>query len=305
MKLTIATRQSALALWQAEHVAARLRDAHSGLTVELLPMTTQGDQRLETSLAKVGGKGLFVKELERALLDGRADLAVHSMKDVPAEFPEGLGLSAILKREDPLDAFVSNRYASLTELPLGACIGTASLRRQSQLLARRGDLKIGLLRGNVNTRLAKLDTGEFDGIILACAGLKRLQMAERIRERIDPGWLLPSVGQGAIGIESRLIDTEAQALIAALDDEETTQCVTAERAFGARLGGSCQLPLAAFAQREGNNLSMSGRVIRPNGSELIAGEIQGPVSQAASLGTALAERLLAEGADVILRELDH
>ncbi|MEM9058052.1 MAG: hydroxymethylbilane synthase, partial [Pseudomonadota bacterium] len=245
--LRIATRESRLALWQAEHVAARLRAAHAGLAVELVPMTTKGDQILDRSLSKIGGKGLFIKELEHAMLEGRADIAVHSMKDVPAEMPEPFAIAAILERENPQDAFVCARYATIDALPEGATLGTSSLRRQSQLLNRRPDLNVKPVRGNVDTRLAKFDAGEFDAIILAAAGLLRLELTERIAERLPVTTCLPAIGQGAIGIECRAGDERVTTLLAALHHDRTAREVTAERALNAALGGSCHSPIAGFA----------------------------------------------------------
>ncbi|MCG8534376.1 MAG: hydroxymethylbilane synthase, partial [Pseudomonadales bacterium] len=248
--LRIATRKSPLALWQAEYVKSRLEQAHSGLTVELIGMTTKGDVILDTPLAKVGGKGLFVKELEVAMLEKRADIAVHSMKDVPVEFPEGLGLVVICEREDPRDAFVSNHYNSIDELPQGAVLGTCSLRRQAQVRERRPDLKIVDLRGNVNSRLQKLDDGQFDAIILAAAGLKRLGFDKRIRRAMPAEESLPAVGQGAVGIECRLDDAETIALLQTLSDTDTTARVMAERAMNNRLEGGCQVPIAGYSELE-------------------------------------------------------
>ena len=298
--LRIATRKSPLALWQAEHVAARLRQLHPGLRVELIGMVTRGDQILDSPLAKIGGKGLFVKELEQGLLDGRADLAVHSMKDVPVDFPPGLGLAVILAREDPRDAFVSNTYAAFDELPQGARVGTSSLRRQCQIRERRPDLQISDLRGNVNTRLAKLDAGEYDAIILAGAGLKRLQMADRIRALLDPAISLPAIGQGAIGIETRSDDPAINALLAPLNDPKTHTRVLAERALNERLSGGCQVPIAGFAELEGETLWLRALVGYPDGSRVLRAENRGPASQAEALGVALAEDLLDQGARSIL-----
>ena len=298
--LRIATRKSPLALWQAEHVAARLRAAHPGLAVELVGMSTQGDRILDSPLAKVGGKGLFVKELEVALLDGRADIAVHSMKDVPVEFPDGLHLPVILEREDPRDAFVSNAYARFEDLPQGARVGTSSLRRQCQLAARRPDLVIDSLRGNVNSRLAKLDAGQFDAIILAAAGLKRLGFADRIRCELEPETSLPAIGQGAIGIECRRDDARTGALIAVLDDADTHLRLRAERALNTRLKGGCQVPIAGHAILDGDQLWLRGLVGEPDGSRTLRAERRGPASEAEALGVQLAEDLLALGADVIL-----
>jgi len=301
--LRIATRKSPLAIWQAEHVAARLRQAHPGLQVELVGMSTQGDKILDTPLAKIGGKGLFVKELEQGMLEGVADIAVHSMKDVPVELPEGLHLAAVLEREDPRDAFVSNRFAGLDEIPYEGRIGTSSLRRQCQILARRPDLSILPLRGNVNTRLRKLDEGEFDAIILACAGLIRLGFGERIRRTLAPEESLPAIGQGAIGIECRRDDPRVNALIAPLHHPQTAACVSAERAMNHRLQGGCQVPIAGHATLFDGHLRLRALVGRRDGSELLRGEIEGEQELAESLGLALADDLLARGAESILKEL--
>ena len=298
--LRIATRRSPLALWQAEHVAAKLREHWPGLGVELVAMTTQGDRILDTPLAKIGGKGLFVKELEAGILEHRADLAVHSMKDVPALLPPGLQLPVIMVREDPHDALVSPRYATLEALPAGARVGSASLRRQAQLLARFPALQVRPLRGNVNSRLAKLDAGDFDAIVLAVAGLRRLQLEARIRSVLPAETSLPAVGQGAIGIECRVGDGETEQLLAPLDHPESHLCISAERAFSERLQGGCQVPIAAFAELAGQQLRLRGLVANPDGSELISGERTGAASQALSLGWGLAEHLLARGADRIL-----
>lgn len=298
--LRIATRQSPLALWQAHFVADALRAAHPGLRVELLTMVTRGDKILDTPLAKIGGKGLFVKELEVALLEGRADLAVHSMKDVPMAFPDGLGLTAICEREDPRDAFVSNHHDSLDALPAGAVVGTSSLRRQCQLRRYRPDLTVKDLRGNVNTRLAKLDAGEYDALILAAAGLIRLGMPERIRAAVDPHLMLPAVGQGAVGIECRLDDAVTRALLAPLNHPETALCVTAERAMNTRLQGGCQVPIAGHAVLTDGQLHVVGRVGSLDGAQLLASQVSGPAASAQALGEALAEHLLAAGAGPIL-----
>ncbi|PWV62291.1 hydroxymethylbilane synthase [Plasticicumulans acidivorans] len=299
-RLRIATRKSPLALWQAEHVAERLRAAHPGLEVELVGLSTQGDRILDAPLAKVGGKGLFVKELELAMIDGRADIAVHSMKDVPVDFPDGLCLPVILEREDPHDAFVSTRYAHPSELPPGARVGTSSLRRQCQLAARYPHLLIGSLRGNVNSRLAKLDSGEFDAVILAAAGLKRLGFAARIRCVLSPEESLPAIGQGAIGIECRSGDTRVRALIDVLDDAATHTRLRAERALNTRLQGGCQVPIGGHAILDGDALWLRGLVGEPDGSRVICGERRGAASEAEALGVQLAEELLARGADAIL-----
>lgn len=299
--LRIATRKSPLALWQAEHVRDRLLGAHLGLQVELVRMTTQGDKILDSPLAKIGGKGLFVKELEDGLLNGRADLAVHSMKDVPVELPAGLHLPVICKREDPRDAFVSRRYAALDDLPHGARVGTSSLRRQCQIMTRRPDLQIVSLRGNVNTRLAKLDAGEFDAVILAAAGLIRLGFGERITAYLDTAVSLPAIGQGAVGIECRSDDPEVNELVAVLDDPDTHICVAAERAMNHRLEGGCQVPIAGHAVLGGDTLHLRGLVGAPDGSRVIRGETSGPRTEANRLGVALADDLLARGAAVILK----
>ncbi len=296
----IATRKSALALWQANFVKAELEAAHPGLRVELVPMSTQGDKILDTPLAKIGGKGLFVKELETAMLEGHADIAVHSMKDVPVDFPEGLMLHTICRREDPRDAFVSNHYQQLADLPQGAVVGTSSLRRQCQIKAMRPDLKIKDLRGNVNTRLAKLDAGEFDAIILASAGLIRLGFAARIASFLDVGTSLPANGQGAVGIECRTDDLVMQQLLAPLEHQETRICVLAERAMNRKLQGGCQVPIGAFAVLQHNELWLRGLVGQLDGSEILRSEIKGQATQAEQLGTQLAEQLLALGADRIL-----
>lgn len=302
--LRIATRRSALALWQAEHVADLLRAAHPGLVVELVPMSTQGDRILDAPLSKVGGKGLFTKELEVAMREGRADLAVHSCKDVPAEVPADMVLAAFLEREDPRDAFVSNHHASFAALPQGARVGTASLRRECQLRARRPDLVIQSLRGNVNTRLAKLDAGEHDAIILASAGLVRLGFGKRIRAQLSPDDSLPAVGQGTIAIECRADDADARAKIAALEHAQTAVRTRAERAFNARLRGGCQVPIAGYAELLpidlGGGLRLRGLVGAVDGSRIVGGEVRGPLAQAEALGVALAERLLADGADALL-----
>ncbi|MFQ2587802.1 MAG: hydroxymethylbilane synthase [Aeromonas sp. 62-46] len=301
--LRIATRKSPLALWQANFVKDRLEALHPDLQVELVPMSTQGDKILDTPLAKVGGKGLFVKELETAMLEGRADIAVHSMKDVPVEFPDGLGLHTICEREDPRDAFVSNHFNQIDELPQGAVVGTSSLRRQCQLRAARPDLVIRDLRGNVNTRLAKLDAGDYDAIILAAAGLKRLEMAHRIAAFIEPEQSLPANGQGAVGIECRLDDHELHALLAPLEHPETRIRVLTERAMNRALQGGCQVPIGAYALVQGEEVWLRGLVGSPDGSHVIRDEIRGPLAEGEALGHTLAQRLLAAGADVILAEV--
>ncbi len=301
--IRIATRQSPLALWQAEHVAARLEQLFPQVKTELVKMVTRGDKILDAPLAKIGGKGLFVKELEQGMLDGSADIAVHSMKDVPVEFPEGLHLAAILTREDPSDAFVSNQYASFADLPANARIGTSSLRRQCQIKERYPNAEIISLRGNVNTRLAKLDAGDYDAIILASAGLKRLGMANRITQCLDTAVSLPACGQGAIGIECRVDDVEINEILSALHDNETGLCVSAERAMNARLNGGCQVPIAGFAELQNNQLFMRGLVGSPDGSVLYRSDRSGTLDEAETLGRLIAEDLLAQGADKILQAL--
>jgi len=302
-QIRIATRKSPLAMWQAEHVADALRTAHPGLAVEILGMSTQGDKILDTPLAKIGGKGLFVKELEERMLRGDADIAVHSMKDVPVELPEGLHLAVILEREDPRDAFVSNDHTGLDALPSGARVGTSSLRRQCQIADRRPDLEIIPLRGNVNTRLRKLDEGQYDAIILASAGLLRLGFGRRIRGFIDTGDSLPAIGQGAIGIECRSDDERVNNLLQPLHHEHTAARVRAERAMNHRLEGGCQVPIGGHAVLEDGELYLRGLVGTVDGSEIVRAEIRGPEADAERLGKALAEELLKHGAAEILREL--
>lgn len=301
--LKIATRQSPLALWQAEHIRARLNELYPDLTVELVQFVTKGDKILDTPLAKIGGKGLFVKELEAALLDGRADLAVHSMKDVPMHLPEGLTLAVICEREEPLDAFVSNQYANFDELPHGAKVGTSSLRRKCQILQQRPDLEIIDLRGNVGTRLSKLDDGLYDAIILASAGLKRLGLAERIRHCLAPTLSLPAVGQGALGLECRADDQELLELISPLQHEVTSICVRAERAFNAYLEGGCQVPIAGYAIITQNQLQIEGRVGSVDGKTLLKEQLSGALDEGERLGVVLAEKLLAQGAGELLKAL--
>jgi hydroxymethylbilane synthase len=315
--IRIATRKSPLALWQAEFVRAQLQHHHPVLRVELVTFTTRGDKILDTPLAKIGGKGLFVKELEMALLEGTADIAVHSMKDVPMEFPAGLGLATICEREDPRDAFVSTQYGTLAELPHAARVGTSSLRRQCQLSAMRRDLQILTLRGNVNTRLAKLDANEFDAIILATAGLVRLDLGARIRERIDTQISLPAAGQGAVGIEIRNADARVKQLLQPLHHEPTSLCVRAERALNKHLQGGCQVPIAAFAQLlaaqanksakqdelDGTQIMLRGLVGAPDGSRVLGAEQQGASADPEALGIAVAEQLLRQGAKAILDQI--
>jgi len=302
-KVRIATRRSRLALWQAEHVAGLLAALYPGLVTTLVPIVTEGDRIQDRSLATVGGKGLFIKELENAMLAGEADVAVHSMKDVPAEMPPGLGIATVLARADPRDGFVSNAFGSFRELPRGARVGTSSLRRQCQLRRARPDLAVIVLRGNVETRLRKLDAGEFDATVLAMAGLERLGLASRVREKLSPRQMLPAVGQGVIGIECRLDDARLRDLLVPLEHALTRTCLEAERAFAARLGGSCQSPIAAYAELDGNSVSLRGLVGAPDGSQVFEDRITGPAREAASLGVRLAVRLMEAGAAALLAEL--
>ena len=301
--LTIATRKSALALWQAEHIKARLESLHPGLQVKLLPMSTRGDVILDTPLAKIGGKGLFVKELEVAMLEGHADIAVHSMKDVPVEFPEGLELAVICEREDPRDAFVSNDYATLADMPAGSIVGTCSLRRRCQIAEQFPQLVIKDLRGNVQTRLRKLDEGEFGAIILAASGLKRLELADRIRYLLSPEESLPANGQGALGIECRSDDARVKQLLQPLEDPATRTCVNAERAMNRRLQGGCQVPIGAYAELKDGQVYLRGLVGDPDGARVLRDEVSGPASAAETLGINLAEQLLAAGAGEILAKV--
>jgi len=301
--IKIATRKSPLALWQAEHVAKLLKTTHPSLNIELVKMVTQGDKILDTPLAKIGGKGLFVKELEQGMLNGDADIAVHSMKDVPAQLPEGLEIGAILFREDPRDAFVSNTYSNISELPQGAVVGTSSLRRQCQLLEMRPDLQIKSLRGNVNTRLQKLDDGDYDAIILAAAGLIRLGFESRIKTALPVNTMLAAIGQGAIGIECRQDDLATKALIACLHDKPTAIRVRAERAMNFTLEGGCQAPIAGHARIKDNVLRLHGLVAEPDGSVMITEQLEGPIEEAEQIGITVANRLLASGAKDILDKL--
>ncbi len=301
--IRIATRKSPLALWQAEYVARKLVEIFPDLKTELVKMTTRGDKILDAPLAKVGGKGLFVKELEQGMLEGNADIAVHSMKDVPVEFPDGLHLAAILAREDPRDALVSNHYSSLTDLPENARIGTSSLRRQCQIKEEFPKAEILPLRGNVNTRLSKLDTNEYDAIILAVAGLKRLGFEHRVSQALPPEQSLPAIGQGAIGIECRIDDQRINEMIGALHDKQTSICVTAERAMNETLHGGCQVPIAGFAQIDQGFLTLRGLVGKPDGSIIYRTNKNGLIDNAAEIGKAAAQDLLNQGADNILSEL--
>ena len=301
--LRIATRKSALALWQAEHIKAELERIHTGLNVELLGISTRGDKILDVPLAKIGGKALFVKELEEAMMEGRADLAVHSMKDVPVELPDGLELSVICDRAEPTDAFVSNHFEKVDDLPEGAVVGSASMRRQCQLKAYRPDLDVRTLRGNVNTRLAKLDAGDYDAIILATSGLRRLGFDSRIRYELPDYLCLPAVGQGALGIECRSEDPELAKLLAPLNHKDSADRVLAERALNRRLEGGCQVPIAAYAVLEGETLFLRGRVGSPDGKLLYHAEGRAPRAEGEQLGIRLAEDLLAQGAGQILADI--
>lgn len=303
--LRIATRQSPLAMWQAEFVQSQLQTLHPELNVELLPMTTKGDQILNSPLALVGGKGLFVKELEHALLDGRADIAVHSMKDVPPGFPEGLGLGAILKRHSPFDAVLSNNYSTLEELPDGAHVGTASQRRKAQILARFPKLKISTLRGNIQTRIGKLDAGEFDAILLAASGLERMGLDSRIKSLLSAEHSLPAVGQGALGIEVREGDAQVAKWLEPLVHAETQINVSAERRFSKRLGGSCSVPLGCFATHNGEDFQIDGLLAQPDGKLILRAQRSGKTQDSLAMADALADDLFAQGAQKILDELDH
>ncbi|MDR1463550.1 MAG: hydroxymethylbilane synthase [Azoarcus sp.] len=302
-RIVIATRESRLALWQAEHIKARLEALHPDCRVSLLGMTTRGDRILDRPLAEVGGKGLFVKELETALLDGRADIAVHSMKDVPMLMDSEFALACVTARETPLDAFVSGRYASLDEMPPGAVVGTSSLRRASQIHARYPFLAVANLRGNLDTRLRKLAEGQFDAIILAAAGLRRLGLEERIRAILPAETSLPAAGQGALGIECLAARTDLLACLQTLDDADTAACVSAERTFACALAGSCDLPLGAYGEIRGGMLWLRGFVARPDGSRIVRGEREGAPGEAQTIGQELADSLLAQGAGEILADL--
>ena len=302
-KIKIATRNSPLAIWQAEFVKKELVKAHTNIDIELIGITTEGDRFLESSLSNIGGKGLFIKELEEALLRNDADIAVHSMKDVVINLPENLVIPVIMKREDSRDVFISSRYNQIDTIPENTIIGTSSLRRQSQILRLCPNVVMKDLRGNVDTRLGKLDKGEFDAIVLAAAGVKRLGLSERITQYIPYPLLLPAVGQGAIGIECRSNDSVIQELIFPLNDVETSICISAERAFSRRLQGGCQLPIAAHALIEGKEIKLKGLVARLDGSEIIQSEQKGDVGNIERIGKLLAESLLEQGADVILEEL--
>ena len=299
-KLVIASRESMLAMWQAEHIKGRLKALYPDCEVEILGMTTRGDQILDRTLSKIGGKGLFIKELEQALQDGRADLAVHSIKDVPMELPEGFALAAIGERASPFDAFVSNQYARLEEMLAGSIVGTSSLRREAQLRAKFPHLTIKPLRGNVQTRLSKLDNGDYDAVILAAAGLQRLGLDGRIREILSPADSLPAAGQGALGIEIAARRTDLADILRPLNHEETAACVTAERALARALGGSCQVPLAAYCVMEDGLLTLNGLVGHPDGSVIIEASAQAPAAYADALGRAVAKRLADDGAEELI-----
>ncbi len=301
--LRIATRKSPLALWQAEHVARLLRERHPGLDIELVALSTQGDKLLDAPLAKVGGKGLFLKELENALLENRADIAVHSLKDVTVDIPAGLALGVFLERGDARDALVCRHHGELSALPTGARVGTSSLRRKCQLLATRPDLDVVSVRGGVHTRLARLDDGDFDALILAVAGLRRLGVGERVREVLDPEVMLPAVGQGVLAVECREGDTRIEALIAPLDDADSAVRVRAERAMNAGLGGGCQVPIAGFAELEGEVLKLRALVASVDGSTVLRERHEAHRDEADRLGKIVAERLLERGADRILAEV--
>jgi hydroxymethylbilane synthase len=302
-RLRIATRKSQLALWQAEHVATLLRRTHANLDVELVPISTKGDRIQDRSLAAIGGKGLFIKELEVALAEHRADIAVHSMKDMPSDLPDEFLIGAVLPRADPRDALLSARAKRVDDLPRGARVGTSSLRRQAQLLSVRPDLRIEALRGNVDSRVRRLDNGELDAIILACAGLIRLGWESRITARLDLSACLPAVAQGIIGIECRHDDEHTRSLLQTLDDASTRTAMDAERAFAGRLGGSCQSPIAAHATLDGNSLMLEGLVAEPDGSRLLRDSITGSAADPRVLGAQLADRVLAAGADTLLERL--
>lgn len=301
--LRIATRKSPLAMWQAEFVKAELEKHHEGLRVELMPMSTKGDKILDVPLAKIGGKGLFTKELEDRMMAGEADIAVHSMKDVPMVLPEGFALGAILERHSPTDAFVSNKYASFEDLPKGAILGTSSLRRKAQLKAKRPDLDVRDLRGNVGTRLGKLDAGQYDAIVLATSGLQRLELDERIRHEISPEVCLPAVTQGTLGIEYFAKDTETLELISVLNHKETEIRTLAERAMNRRLEGGCQVPIGVFAELDNDQITLTGLVASLNGSTILKETMAGPAEHADELGTQLGDKLLSMGAREILQEV--
>lgn len=304
MNIRIATRKSALAIWQAEHVADRLRRLNDVDAVELVPLSTKGDEILDRSLQKIGGKGLFIKELEVAMHSGDADIAVHSMKDVPVDMPDGFVVAAVLERASPADAFVSRKWPRLAKLPRGARVGSSSLRRQAQLRMLRDDLVVEPLRGNVNTRLRKLDDGDFDAIILAAAGLERLGLGDRIRQTFGPDEMLPAAAQGVIGIECRADDTALVELLQQLTHGNTLKTTTAERAIAGALGASCQSPVAAYATVSGGQMTLTALVALPDGSEYLRYELSDSAANAESIGLEVAERLLADGAADLLRRAE-
>lgn len=302
-KIVIGTRKSVLALWQAEYVAARLREAYPDLTVELLPVSTRGDEILDMPLAEIGGKGLFIRELEYLIREGRADMAVHSLKDMPAELPPDFTLAAVTDREDPRDAFVSLKYRSIAELPAGAKVGTSSLRRQSQLLHRRSDLRIESLRGNVQTRLRKLDEGQYDAVILAAAGLKRLGLGDRIGSYLSTEESIPAAGQGVMAVEARKDDAELREMLAFLHNEKVASCIAAERAFLGRVGGDCKVPAGAFAEAEGERIRVDAFISSEDGKRFYRRFVSGPIAEAETLGASVAGALLDDGGRAVLEEI--
>lgn len=302
-KIVIGTRKSVLALWQAEYVAARLREAYPDLTVELLPVSTRGDEILDMPLAEIGGKGLFIRELEYLIREGKADMAVHSLKDMPAELPPDFTLAAVTDREDPRDAFVSLKYKSVDELPAGAKVGTSSLRRQSQLLHRRSDLRIESLRGNVQTRLRKLDEGQYDAVILAAAGLKRLGLGDRIGSYLTTEESIPAAGQGVMAVEVRKDDAELRGMLAFLHNEKVASCIAAERAFLGRVGGDCKVPAGAFAEAEGDRLRVDAFISSEDGQRFYRRSVSGPIAEAETLGASVAGALLDDGGRAVLEEI--
>lgn len=302
-KIVIGTRKSALALWQAEYVAARLREAYPHVQVELLPVSTRGDEILDMPLAEIGGKGLFIRELEYLIREGKADMAVHSLKDMPAELPPDFTLAAVTDREDPRDAFVSLKYRSVDELPAGAKVGTSSLRRQSQLLHRRSDLRIESLRGNVQTRLRKLDEGQYDAVILAAAGLKRLGLGDRIGSYLSTAESIPAAGQGVMAVEVRKDDAELREMLAFLHNEKVASCIAAERAFLGRVGGDCKVPAGAFAEVEGERIRVDAFISSEDGQRFYRRSVSGPVPEAEALGASVAGALLDDGGRAVLEEI--
>ncbi len=302
-KIVIGTRKSVLALWQAEYVAARLREAYPHVQVELLPVSTRGDEILDMPLAEIGGKGLFIRELEYLIREGKADMAVHSLKDMPAELPQDFTLAAVTDREDPRDAFVSLKYRSVDELPAGAKVGTSSLRRQSQLLHRRSNLRIESLRGNVQTRLRKLDEGQYDAVILAAAGLKRLGLGDRIGSYLSTAESIPAAGQGVMAVEVRKDDAELREMLAFLHNEKVASCIAAERAFLGRVGGDCKVPAGAFAEVEGERIRVDAFISSEDGQRFYRRSVSGPVPEAEALGASVAGALLDDGGRAVLEEI--